>query len=491
MPWLIAIATVALHLVCIDQYGYFRDELYYLACSEHLAWGYVDQPPLIALIAFVVRHTLGESLLAIRLLPALAGGALVLLTSLLARQMGGNRYAQSLAALTAMIVPVYLAVAHFLSMNVFEPLLWMGAVSVAVSIFNGASPKRWLWFGALAGLGLQNKHATLFFGLAFFLALVLTNQRRHLRSVWIWLGGAVAFLIFLPNLVWQAQHDFATVELLQNIANSNKNAPVTPLSFIGGQFLLMNPITAPIWIAGLVWLFRSSRYRALGWCFVTLAVEFIVLKGKVYYMSPAFPMLLAAGGIAVSAARQAWRVTAVIAVVVAGAILVPMALPILPVETFIRYQSALGIEPPATETHRKGALPQQYADMFGWPEMAAVVARAYNSLTPAERATCAIFGQNYGQAGAIDFFGKQYGLPKAISGHQNYYLWGPRGYTGEIMIVMDDDRETLEQLFESVEQVGVVDHPLAMPYERQKPVHLCRRIKVPLDQLWPKIRKWI
>ncbi len=489
---LVAAATVALHLICVSQYGYFRDELYFLACGEHLDWGYVDQPPLIGLIAFLVRNTLGTSLLAIRLLPLLAHAGIVVLTAFIARQLGGARAAETIAAIAAMIAPVYLALGHFLSMNVFEPLLWMGAVSVAISILNGASPKRWLLFGVLAGLGLENKHTTLFFGAAFFIGLLLSSERRQLRSPWIWAGGVVAVLIFLPNLIWEVRHDFATIELLQNIARSNKNEPVTPLSFVAGQFILMNPITAPLWIAGLVWLLRSPRYRALGVCFVALAVEFVVMKGKVYYLAPAYPMLFAGG--ATWFGRWAGRpatAAGTAALLLGGAVIAPLALPILPVQTFIAYQRALHLEAPRTETHRLGPLPQQYADMFGWPEMAAVVARAYDRLSPSEKAKCAIFAQNYGQAGAIDLFGPRYGLPKAISAHQNYFLWGPRGYTGEIMIVMDDDRETLEQIFEEVEEVGVVDHPYAMPYERHNPVHLCRRMKMPIAELWPKIKNWI
>src|SRR6185436_16511388 len=215
---------------------------------------------------------------------------------------------------------------------------------------------------------------------------------------------------------------------LNNIAHSHKNSPVSAWSFFGAQLTLMNPMTAPIWIAGLFWLFSSKTYRALGWCAVALFVEFVVMKGKVYYLSPVYPMLFAAGSVWLERQSRAvlfGRAVAVALVTIAGIVLAPLALPILPVETFIAYQKRLRLEPPATETHRLGKLPQFYADMHGWPEMAATIARVYNGLTPAEKAKCAIFGQNYGQAGAIDFYGKRYGLPKAISGHQNYYLWGP------------------------------------------------------------------
>jgi len=488
-----AAAKVLLHLLCINQYGIFRDELYYLACGEHLDWGYVDQPPAIALVAWLARHLFGDSLLAIRIFAVLAGAGTVYLSGAIARRLGGATFAQALACLCALVAPVYLATSHFLSMNAFEPLLWMGCAYIAIVIFQGGDERLWLAFGGLAGLGLENKHTTLFFGSAFFLALLLTPQRTHLRRVWIWLGGAIALLIFLPNLLWEVQHHFATIELLRNIARSHKNADLSPLGFLLQQLLLMHPLTFPVWLAGLVWLLRRPPYRVLGLTWLILLAEFLVLKGKVYYLAPSYPMLFAAGAIAIDewAKVRALRPAFLALLALTGAIVAPIALPILPVDTYIAYSSALHLTPPATENHRMGPLPQQYADMFGWPEMAAVVARAYNRLTPAERARCGIFGQNYGQAGAIDFYGRRLGLPPAISGHQNYYLWGPGNFRGDILIVMDDDRETLEKLFHSVEEVGVVGHPYAMPYENGKPVHLCRGLKMPIEELWPKVKKWI
>jgi len=489
--WLLSAATFLLHLTCLTQYGWFRDELYYVACSHHMAWGYVDQPPMIALVAWIARHLFGETLFGIRIVSAIAGAAIVLLTGLLARRLGAQRFGQNLAALCSIIAPMYLAAGHFLSMNVFEPLAWMSMVYVAIVIFDGGDERLWLLFGAIAGLGLENKHSTLFFGSAFVIGMLLTPQRKHFARPWIWLGGIVAALIFLPNIIWEVQHNFATYELLNNIAHSNKNAPVTPLSFFMGQLLLMHPLTLPIWIAGIVWLISQPRYRTLGLTFIVLFVEFVVMKGKIYYLAPAYPMLFAGGAILLEQKmpRQA-RVPVATLLVIGGALLAPYAMPILPVETFIRYQHALHIEPPKTENHRMGPLPQQYADMFGWPEMTAAVARAYATLTPQEKAKCAIFAQNYGQAGAIDHFGPAYGLPNAISGHQSYFLWGPCGATGEVLIVLDDDKETLDQLFDDVRPAGEVTHPYSMPYEHWT-IHICRKPKVSMAELWPKVKKWM
>jgi hypothetical protein len=489
--WLLAGATLILHLTCLTQYGWFRDELYYVACSHHMAWGYVDQPPMIALVAWIARHLFGETLFGIRIVSAIAGAAIVLLTGLLARRLGAQRFGQNLAALCSIIAPMYLAAGHFLSMNVFEPLAWMSMAYVAIVIFDGGDERLWLLFGAIAGLGLENKHSTLFFGSAFVIGMMLTPQRKHFARPWIWLGGAVAALIFLPNIIWEVQHNFATYELLNNIAHSNKNAPVTPLSFFMGQLLLMHPLTLPIWIAGIVWLISQPRYRTLGFTFIVLFVEFVVMKGKIYYLAPAYPMLFAGGAIFLEQKLPRWsRAVVVTLLVIGGALLAPYVMPILPVETFIRYQHALHIEPPKTENHRMGPLPQQYADMFGWPEMTAAVARAYDTLTPQEKAKCAIFAQNYGQAGAIDNFGPAYGLPNAISGHQSYFLWGPRGATGDVLIVLDDDKETLDQLFEDVRPAGEVTHPYSMPYEHWT-IHICRKPKASMAVLWPKVKKWM
>jgi len=503
---IVAGLVVILHLICIDQYGWFRDELYFIACSKHLAWGYVDQPPMIAVLIWIARHLFGESLFALRIFAVLGHAGLVLMAGALVRRLSSGLEPESperglqaratpgamlLACVAVALAPLWLSVGHIMTMNMFEPLFWMGCVLVALAIFDGASEKLWLLFGLLAGLGLENKQSTAFFGAAVVAGLLLTEKRRVFARPWIWLGGVVAFLIALPNFLWQYQHHFPMLELLHNIAQSGKNAPVTPISFLAGNMILMNPITLPLWLTGAIWLLMKPRYRWLGIAFVTLLAAFIVMKGKIYYFSPMMPVALAAGAIAFERLYKAVRWSYLALIVITGALIAPLAMPILPVETFIWYQAHSPITGPKTESHEMGPLPQLYADMFGWPEMTAVVARAYNRLTPAERAKCGIFGQNYGQAGAIDFFGPRYGLPHAISGHQNYYFWGPGGWDGSILIVMDDDKETLEKLFDHVEQVGVVDHPYAMPYERHRPVHLCRGLKMPVSELWPKVKKWI
>ncbi len=496
----LAAGLLLFHMLFARQYGYFRDELYFLACGQHLDWGYVDQPPLIAVIAALARVLFGDSLQAIRFFPALASAGLVLLTGLLVRELGGRRFAQALAALAVMLAPASLGSDHYLSMNAFEPLFWMGCVYFLIRIVKTGNSKLWLWFGVLAGLGLENKQTTILFGFAVVAGLLLTSERRLLRSPWMWMGGLAAFLIFLPNLLWQYQHGFPMIELQHNIRAMGRNVSLSPLQFILQQIMYLSPLTCPIWLAGLGYYFFSrdgKRYRALGWAYLIMLATLIVLNSRVYYLMPAYPMLLAAGAVLLQQLFDRgrywrWALAAYAMLIVAtGALVAPLAMPILPEATYIRYATALHLQQPAIENRKTGPLPQFFADMHGWEEMAAVAARVYNGLTPAEQVKTAIFGENYGVAGAIDLFGPRYGLPKAISGHQNYFFWGPRDYSGEIVIWLGGSvtPERLTRMFQSAEPVAQVYNQYAMPSENF-PVYLCRGFKGDLRESWPRFKSW-
>ncbi|HEV3333843.1 MAG TPA: glycosyltransferase family 39 protein [Bryobacteraceae bacterium] len=493
----LAACKLLVHLYAGRHYGYFVDELYYLACSRHLDWGYVDQPPLIAGITWIVRSLLGDSLPALRFLPAIAGAGTVALTGLIARELGGNWFAQGVAALAVLIAPGFLALGNLLTMNAFEPVFWLACAWLLLRILKTGDQKLWIWFGVLAGLGLENKYSMAMFGAGLIVGLVLSPQRRALASPWIWIGGLIAFLLFLPNLLWNIQHHFPFLELQANIRRSGRDVPLGPVAFFGQEVLTMHPLNVPIWMAGLWFYFFSKAgkpYRPLGWAWVFTAVVVVALSPRVYYLYPAFPVLFAGGAVAWEGWLQRpqlawWKFALPALMAVTGAILAPLAIPVLPPETYVRYTEALHLAPPAIETHRLGPLPQLFADQFGWEEMAATVARVYNSLPPEVRRTTAIFGQNYGQAGAIDLFGPRYGLPPAISGHQSYFLWGPRGYTGESVIVMAGRQQRLESQFASVEKAASVDHPYSMPYEHFD-VFYCRGLKQPLSKFWPQVKSW-
>jgi hypothetical protein len=493
--WLLpalALATLALHVPFAGRYGYFRDELYFIACGQRLDWGYVDQPPLIAVAARLATTFFGTWLSGGRLLPALAAAGLVALTGHLARRLGGGSFAVVLAALPTALAPAFLIFGHLLTMNAFEPLFWTGCAALVVRLVQTEDRRLWLALGALAGVGMLNKHSMAFFAVCLALGVLLTPARRLMASRWLALGVLLAIVLVLPHLLWQIRHGWPMFELLRN-GQLYKNAPFTLGEFLLGQLLLLHPFSAPLWLAGLGFLLLAPAgrpYRACGLGFVLLVGLYILLRAKAYYMVPAYPVLLAAGAVVTERAvrRPALRATVLAAGAVGFAALVPMALPVLPEDTFISYQRALGLEPPRVERHEQGALPQHYADQHGWEELVAAVAEVYGRLPPEQRARTALFAQNYGQAGAIDWLGRAHGLPPARSGHNNYFLWGPGDEPGHI-IVLGGRREELERVCEQVELAGRMPHnPYVMPYEDELPLYLCTGLKVPLATLWPDVK---
>lgn len=483
----------ALHLVTSTRYGYFRDALYYLACSEHLAFGYVDQPPLIAVLGWFNRHTIGTSLPALLFWPALAGALRVVLTAAFARELGARRFGTALAAALAMTPGVWWVIDHQFAMNAFEPLIWGGLAFVILRLINTGNPKLWLLFGAIAGIGLETKYSVFIFASALLVGILFTPQRKLLFTPWILAGGAIAFLIFLPNLIWNIQHHWPFLELMRNISATGKDVVLPPHRFLLQQALMMNPASLPFWIGGLLFYFlaRDARnYRAFGWTFVITIAFFLITHGKDYYSAAAYVIPLAAGAVAAQRLWRPLRPVCFLWLALGVLPLMPLVLPVLPIDTFLRYQSHLPFDVPKTETSFIGeTLPQYYADEFPWPGLVAEVARVYHSLTPEEQQRTMIFGTNYGQAAAVDFFGPQYGLPKAISGHQNYFLWGPRDYTGEIVILLGEDEDDARKNFDSVTIAATLNNPYAYRYEN-RPILLCRGLKWDLQKGWPRVKKW-
>jgi hypothetical protein len=385
-------------------------------------------------------------------------------------------------------------------MNSLEPLLWGGLAFVVLRLINTANPRLWLAFGAIAGVGLLNKYSIVIFAAALIAGLLLTRQRRLLFTPWVIIGGATALLIFSPNLIWNIQHHWPFLELMRNIRATGKDVILSPGMYLVQHVLMLNPASFPFWFGGLLFYFFSrddKSYRNFGWTFVITILIFMITHGKDYYSAPAYVILFAAGGVATErliAVRPKWRTVlrpACFIWLALGVVpLLPLVLPVLPIETFLRYQSHLPFEVPKTERSFVGeTLPQYYADEFPWPGLVAATARVYHSLTPEEQQRAAIFGSNYGQAAAIDFFGPQYGLPKAISGHQNYFLWGPRQYTGDIVILLGSTEREAREQFESVMVAATLDNPYAYRYEN-RPILLCRGLKWNLQSGWSKVKNW-
>ncbi len=442
-----------------------------------------------------VRALLGDALWAVRLVPALLGALLVLLGGALARAMGGGRYARVLGAAAIAVAPQYLGQAGYFSMNVFDLVFWaLAALLVARLTPEERGLRRFVLLGLVLGLGLLNKVSVLFFGAGLAVALVATPLRRLLLRPGPWLAAGIAGLVFLPHVLWQVRSGFPTREFIEN-ATRFKNVALSPLQFLAGQIPEIHPLNAPLWIAGLAWLLLSRRgrpYRALG---IVYLVSFAILAlqhSKPYYLGPAYPPLLAAGAVVVEGLRWTWLRPVIVSVLLlGGAALAPFAIPVLPVETFIAYQAALGATPKPSERSALGPLPQFFADRFGWQELTEAVAAVYRSLPPGEQARVLIVTSNYGEAGALRYLGRRLGLPPAVSQHNSFYFWGPGREQVDVAIVVGMNPDDLRSAWTSVEAAGNWRSPYAMPYEQRWPILVCRGLKLPLQEAWRRGRRFI
>ena len=481
-------------------WGYFRDEMYYILCGQHLDWGYVDHGPIVALQARVAIALFGKSLAGIRMLSALAGAVVVFLTGIITWALGGRRIAQALAMLGILMAPEYLALDSFLSMNSFEPVFWMTAVLAVLMLLRGASARWWIVFGLAGGLGLENKPSMLVFLVALLIGLLLTPQRRLIFSRAALFGVVLIAVLALPNLLWQIHNHFPTLEFLHNGKVEHKNVILGPLQFLRAQDRMLSPISLPLWFAGLVWLFvnrRSRPWRFLGWTYlIFLALMMATRDAKDYYLAPIYPALFAAGGVCWQALLQKrstrWIVPAYATLLIlTGILIVPMTLPILRPQQWLDYTTRMHLRGKSSNTENTATsdFPQFYADRFGWQEMVDQVTRIYNGLPAADRARAGILCSNYGEASAINFLG--HGLPFAISGHNNYWIWGPHGETGDVIIVIDGaSLDEMRKYYDSVEIAGVMDHPYAMPYEHRN-IYLCRGRKGSILKDWPDFKHYI
>jgi len=487
----LALLTLALHFATNNRYGYHRDELYFIACGQHLAWGYVDHAPLVPLIARLSGAVFGYSLFGLRFLPAVAGALLVLLTGLMVRELGGGRFGQFLGALSALVAPVFLRADNMLCLPAFEQLLWALCCYVVILLIKKDNPRLWPLIGLLVGVGLLTKHSILFFVLGLAAGMLLTRQRKFFLSPWLWGGVAIAFVIFLPNLVWQMSNGWPTLEFLRNL-NRAVMARISPLEFLAGQVLYINPVNFPVWVAGLCYfLFAKdgARYRLFGWSYLAVIALLIAAKSKVYYLTPAYPVLLAGGALVLerfgAQAKRRWFRPAFVAWLVAGGVVMaPLGLPILPIERLEGYTAAVT----GNLLKNSHEVVHDYRDMFGWQNLVRTVARVYNSLPPEQRAKCPVFAGNYGEAAAIDLWGARYGLPHAISGDKTYYLWGPGNQPGELVLVLGVPADRLKGVFGEIRKVGLVRSPHAL--ENHVPIYLGTKIRAPLREIWPVTKSY-
>ncbi len=453
---------MALYLVAASHYGYFRDELYYLACGEHPAWGYMDQPPMIAWMAWLLQHTIGTSLYAIRLLPMLADVGAIAVTALLAQKLGGRRWAMLFAALAVLVSPIFLGFSHLFTMNAFDPLLWTLLAWLIVDLIQSGNQRLWLWIGGLVGITLLNKYGVLFLVVGLLAGVIASPLRRSLARPWFWAGIALATLIALPNFLWQLHWNFPFVQLVGAVRRGGRDVMLRPLPYLAQQAQMLSFIPALLVVLGVFFLFspRGRRYSILGWGFLSVLGLMLLLKGKFYYVAPAYPAIFAAGAVFLeqltgSRRLQWFRPVYALAMLVVGALVAPTALPLLP-----------------------------------WEERVRIVAAYYHSLSPEEQHVTAIGAPNYGEAGAIDLFGPKYGLPKSISGSNNYWLWGPRNYTGQSIILLDENSP--EKYLSHCQSLQEIAHPMD-PYSRPDedfPIYHCRGLSPTLQVLWPTLKPW-
>ncbi len=497
----LAVAAVLVHVLvnALSPYGAHRDELLYLAMGRHLRLFRMDFPPMIALVANAER-LLGDSLVVVRIVPALIHGLLILLAARFAALLGGGRYARLLAGAAVALSPVFLRSGALFQPVVFDQLWWTLGLLLLLNIGRagsdaGAARRGWIAYGAVCGLGLLTKFSILIFGSASLVAILLTPLRRWLATPWAWIAAGMVVLIGAPSLAGQISLHFPVMGQIRDLSAVQLER-VGPADFLAGQ-LLMVGLGAVLALAGVIRLLRGSDAggRAVAWTAITCVLLLLVLRGKAYYAAPIYPALFGAGAAALSAwsagrhgaRRLAVRSAAVVLLVGPALLTLPFGLPILPPPLMARYAAGLGVaEGTRANWGEVLELPQDYADMLPWEGQAAAVGRAYAALSPADRAQVVIAASNYGEAGALDFYGPRWGLPPAIAPVGSYWYFGPGDRPGNVVLKLGGDLKDIEPLFRSCEIAGYADSRWAVPEERHAAVFLCRGPSQPVQALWSR-----
>ena len=490
-----AAITLGLHVAVNARapYGVHRDELLYLAMGRNLRlWG-MDFPPAIAVVAEVSRTLLGESLVALRLLPAIFGAAIVVLAGMIARELGGGRFAQGLAAFCVLTSPLFLRAANLLQPVVIDQLIWTALLYTFVRLSRGHGPGEWILLGLLTGLGLLTKFSIAFIALGILAAALLSPLREARFTWWPWLGLAAALVVGAPSLVGQIRLGFPVLAQMADLRASQLER-IGPFDFLLGQ-LLWGPAVVLAW-AGLVGLFASPTlrpFRPVGWCVTVAVLLLMVGQGKAYYAGPLYPTLFAAGAVLFEQASHGLRgeiaqAAAVAALFAFFLIVFPLGVPVLPPLEMAAYARTLGVTAAVrTNTGEIGSLPQDFADMLGWKEQAEAVAAVYRSLPLAQRERVVLVAGNYGEAGALDFYGPRLRLPPVVSPAGSFWFFGPGELPGEVVITLGVPPESLRQYYDSVRTVSRIGHPWAVDEERRVPISIGTGARTTLQQVWPSL----
>ncbi len=499
-----ALATVALTLVAIKltahiaaniwtPYEFHRDAFLYMAMGTHLRILHMDFPPLIALLSETVRGVAGASLFAHRMVPAIAGTVVLLLAILIARELGGGRRAQLLTALAVLINPLFLRSANLFQPVALDQLWWLLGMFALARLVNTGDLKWWLLLGVAGGVGLLTKFSILFFGLAVLIGLLLTPYRRSFLGPWPWLAIGLALILGSPSIIGQITLGFPVLDQMEGL-RQGQLARIGFGEFVFDQFL-MQPAGFLLAIAGAVALLVHPAlrpYRLLGWIAVAAFGIFVLLKGKSYYFGPIHPLLFAAGAVAIERTSRVRLRAALTWGAATGIMLwsfaVPFGLPIVPPEPMARYSAAIGMTTAVrTNWGEYLPLPQDYADMLGWREQAAAVARVYRALPAAEQEQTVLYGGNYGEAGALDFYGPALGLPPVVSVAGSFFFFGPGERSGRILVLLGVEPEEIRTIScRSLELADRVTNPWGVPEEQDVPVVVCREPNMTLQELWDR-----
>lgn len=497
-----ALLAFAAHFATSFRYGYFRDELYFIACARHPAWGYVDQPPLVAVAAWLSAPA-HYNVVVLRLLAVVAAATTVWLAARIASELGGGRFAQAVAALSTMLLPAYLLLGNTLTTTSFEPLSWTLLVYALIRLVRTRDSRFWIAAALAFAFGMYGKYSMLLLAGALFTGLVLTKERKVLANVWFAIASVFALALIAPNVVWQAVHGWPFVQVVAGdfahrhpfntgLQLEYRNFMQNAAAFCLEQLVYTNPLSVPIWLAGLGAFGFSRQFRDLRFiaiAYVALLVLAIWLEGKGYYIIGVYAVLLSAGAVIVerAVARTSLRAAAVAVFLIFTLPFVPLSLPVLPIQTFIAYSKALHLTGQNGEPAH--VIQPVYAEEFGWDELARHVAAVYHALPPAVRAHAGIFADTYADAGALDFYGPRYGLPPPISAQNTYYLWGTRNYDGRALIVVGATQaDIVRRYFRKMTLAATYGHPYKWIVEGPTPIYLCSEPIVPLAQIWPHLR---
>ncbi len=496
----IALATTVCHLIISENYGYFLDELYTIACSQHISLAFVDIPPVAPTLLALVTAVLGNSLFAIHLLPSLFSGAAVIIAGLMAKELGGKKLAMVIAGLAAAFVPVWMALGSLYTYDFLDQLILLILFFFMIKLIKSENLKLWLVIGAIAGIGLMTKPSMIFFVIGIALALLFTKHRRMYATPWPWLGAGIAFIIILPALIWQIGNDFPIAEYW-GAYSIGKAVHADPVEFVLMQIVGMNAILLPLWLLGLYYLLfdrEGKRYRLLGVTFLVLFVIFLATGAKMYMPIPTYGMLLAGGAVLLErfASRKNLRKIFIAAyaclIALTGVVQAPNFMPILPVDSLIQYYDTIGgifgTKSIKLDNNTRVDLPQYFYDRFEWDVLVSDVAETYDSIPEAERADTAIVTQNYGWAGAIDFFGREKGLPKATCGQLNYYFFSMDNIGRKTWIMVGESKERMQEVFENVTVAKISKTVYRKPSETV--ITICREPKFITEEALAGIKKF-